>query len=64
MSVHRNLHSGLARPMVVVVVVVVAATESARRVRDLGALFVVSARGRLGAGCRAPRGELMRDHGT
>jgi hypothetical protein len=50
--------------MVVVVVVVVAATESARRVRDLGALFVVSARGRLGAGCRAPRGELMRDHGT
>jgi hypothetical protein len=62
MSVHRNLHSGLARPMVVVVVV--AATESARRVRDLGALFVVSARGRLGAGCRAPRGELMRDHGT
>ena len=54
MSVHRNLHSGLARPMVVVVVVV-AATESARRVRDLGALFVVPARGRLGSGCRSAR---------
>jgi len=35
--------------------VVVVATESARRVRDLGALFVVPARGRLGSGCRSAR---------